>query len=151
MRAAFTIASQISDTKRLLYCFLYAGEILTQRALWSCGKCYPNYKCYDQIGTPKFLPLDQECCRFSPDPLPRVAIWVWGLCMRLAFDIQVVLAHIAMRMHELNPCTRTDERAVSMKKVSGNCVALITLGIIEREEAFIWHDTNKIIMVRLIY
>ena len=28
-----------------------------------------NYKCCDLIGTPKFLPLDQECCRFSPDPL----------------------------------------------------------------------------------
>ena len=33
-----------------------------------------NYKCCDLIGTPKFLPLDQECCRFSPDPLPRVAM-----------------------------------------------------------------------------
>ena len=38
-----------------------------------------NYKCCDLIGTPKFLPLDQECCRFSPDALPRVAMGgVWA-------------------------------------------------------------------------
>ena len=29
-----------------------------------------NYKYCDLIGTPKFLPLAQECCRFSPDPSP---------------------------------------------------------------------------------
>ena len=34
-----------------------------------------NYKYCDLIGTPKFLPLAQECCRFSPDPSPSGGVW----------------------------------------------------------------------------
>ena len=37
-----------------------------------------NYKHCDLIGTPKFLPLAQECCRFSPDPSPSQRGGVWA-------------------------------------------------------------------------
>ena len=33
--------------------------------------------CVYLIGTPKFLPLAQECCHFSPDPSPSQRGGVW--------------------------------------------------------------------------
>ena len=34
------------------------------------------------IGTPKFLPLDQECCCFSPDPSPRTRVAMGAVSAR---------------------------------------------------------------------